>query len=131
MVVSNYIITTKLDEGGVLLYHSLYTTLIQLPEDIYKQIFVNLDFTNKELVEELCKMGFIQEDSQKELDIIQKIRAHDANSTAQSVTIFSTNDCNARCYYCFEEGIERNKMSPDTAEQIIRFIINNYSFIVY
>lgn len=126
MHISNYILTAQLGDDNILIYHTLYTTLIQLPEDIYKQIFVNLDFTNKELVEELCKMGFIQEDSQKELDIIQKIRAHDANSTAQSVTIFSTNDCNARCYYCFEEGIERNKMSPDTAEQIIRFIINNF-----
>ena len=38
--------------------------------------------------------------------------------------IFTTTACNARCYYCFEAGTPISTMSPDTAEQVVKYILN-------
>jgi sulfatase maturation enzyme AslB (radical SAM superfamily) len=43
--------------------------------------------------------------------------------------IYTTTDCNARCYYCFEgpEDIVRDYMSPKVANDTADFIIKNFS----
>lgn len=40
-----------------------------------------------------------------------------------SFTIFTTTDCNARCFYCFEHGSRRINMTDKTAEDVADFII--------
>lgn len=37
-------------------------------------------------------------------------------------TIFTTTDCNARCFYCFEKNTARIPMSPEVAEKTAGFI---------
>lgn len=39
--------------------------------------------------------------------------------------ILTTTGCNARCFYCFEDGVEIKTMSPRTAEQVATYIYNN------
>ena len=36
--------------------------------------------------------------------------------------IFTTTDCNARCFYCYENGIHKFPMSEETAHQVAAFI---------
>ena len=39
-------------------------------------------------------------------------------------TVLTTTSCNARCFYCYEEGIEKNlTMDMKTAEDILQFMI--------
>ena len=38
-------------------------------------------------------------------------------------TIATTTDCNARCPYCYESGIERKHMSQETAKDVAKFIM--------
>lgn len=40
-------------------------------------------------------------------------------------TILPTSGCNARCVYCYQEGMKRETMSPETVEQTIRFILTS------
>lgn len=42
-------------------------------------------------------------------------------------TIFTTTDCNARCFYCYEKGAAKIKMSKKTAEDVANFIIKEYN----
>ncbi len=42
-----------------------------------------------------------------------------------SYVIFTTTDCNARCFYCFEKGCRRIDMTPETAEAAADFILKN------
>lgn len=39
-----------------------------------------------------------------------------------SYTIFTTTDCNARCFYCYEKNARRIVMSPNVAEKTAGFI---------
>lgn len=47
--------------------------------------------------------------------------------TINSYTIMTTMDCNARCYYCYECGRTKNKMSEQTALDAAKFIIKKYN----
>ena len=40
-----------------------------------------------------------------------------------SYSIFTTTDCNARCYYCFEMGRSRMPMNQETALKVVQFRI--------
>lgn len=42
-----------------------------------------------------------------------------------SYTIFTTTDCNARCYYCFELGWNRVHMTEETALKAVQYIKNH------
>ena len=39
--------------------------------------------------------------------------------------ILPTTTCNARCFYCFEQGMRYQKMSPETVEDTLRFILRH------
>ena len=39
--------------------------------------------------------------------------------------ILPTTTCNARCFYCFEQGMQYRKMSTETVEDTLRFIISH------
>ena len=38
-------------------------------------------------------------------------------------TIMPTLGCNARCVYCYEEGVKQVKMTPEIVEQTVRYIL--------
>ncbi len=40
-------------------------------------------------------------------------------------TIFTTTACNARCFYCFEQGFQTVTMSPETVKDTLAFLLRN------
>lgn len=59
-------------------------------------------------------------------DIRQEIKNEDKRKLLHRFTIFTTTECNARCFYCYESGIPQIPMSPKTAEDVADFIANQY-----
>ena len=43
-----------------------------------------------------------------------------------SFVIFTTTDCNARCFYCFEKGAKREMMNKKTADDVVDYIVKHY-----
>lgn len=75
----------------------------------------------------MYKNGFLVDKNCDECSIIERIRAEImAKSVVQNIVILTTTDCNARCYYCFEHGIEPLYMQEATAEAIIQYCKKNY-----
>lgn len=127
MEISRFIIKTDIEtEDKVILYHTRTTALITLDRQLYDKIFVEKDFSDDEKIRQLTEMGFITTSHDEELSILDAMRIKEINNPIQGVTILPTTDCNARCFYCFEEGIERYTMTKEVAQQTVNFINKFY-----
>ena len=127
--ISKYIVSQPLDDKEMLLYSTLSTSILTLENGMFHDIFEAHDFAAyPDECAELAEMGFLftgEPDAQlRELEKIRKeIVETDHGITA--ITIATTMDCNARCYYCFENGAIRNPMSLETAAAVADFLIDN------
>lgn len=127
METSRFIIKSNLDgEGKVILYNTRTTALVTLEKSLYQKIFIDKDFSDSDVISQLFSMGFVVNSHDEELAILDAMRIKEKDNPIQGVTILPTTDCNARCFYCFEEGIARYTMSKKVAEQTIKFINNFY-----
>lgn len=122
MKTTTFLISKRQPDGKVIAYHTLKTSLAMMSDEAFNAVFVNHDYSDEAMVGRLKKLGFLIDDNLDEVGIIERFREEDTRKDSQVVTIFSTNDCNARCYYCFEEGLERERMSVSTADRIVSFI---------
>lgn len=121
MKVSNYIIVTK-EDNQVVLYSTITTALIVISTDAYEQVFCHQNFQKTELVQQLYQCGFLVDNDFDEINLLYQLRKKDIEKPLPVITIYTTTNCNARCYYCFEKGINQVDMTPDTASQVIDFI---------
>ncbi len=111
-------------ENGVLLYNTFSTSLVELSDELYKAIFVENDYSFPE-TSDLYSMGFLVDDKYNELEAMEKIRCEVIkNSTSQiaNIIIAPTLECNAHCFYCFENGYRKGKMSLETADALVEFL---------
>ena len=125
--ISNYIVTQQLNENEKLLYSTLSTSIVTLENDLYNDIFIKCNFELHPVeCESLEEMGFLfQGESDKQFNELEKIRKEivEAEHGITAITIAPTMDCNARCYYCFENGAKKGKMSFETACAVADFLI--------
>ncbi|WP_195599092.1 radical SAM/SPASM domain-containing protein [Longibaculum muris] len=73
--------------------------------------------------QELVDHGFIIPNDFDEIEYLKQKRIKAiSNKDALYVRILTTSFCNARCYYCYEQGLKQENMSEDTAIDIAKFI---------
>ena len=125
MKASKYILTKKLGNGEIILFSTFSTALVTLHGEIYSEIFEQNNYSNMDVVHQLYDLGFLVTDDSQE-QILERLRVNEMGDKTPVLKIFTTNKCNARCYYCFEKGIKQIDMSPKTAIQVVSFIKANY-----
>lgn len=108
-------------DDGVLVFNLLTRELIHLTSEEYSS-FLDLDY--------LREHWFIVPEDIKDKELAEFIKFLPSTFQLQleeitGYTIFTTTDCNARCFYCFELGRSRIPMSCETAEKVVRFIKNH------
>ncbi len=54
------------------------------------------------------------------------MRSFSRKKGVRSYTVLPTMGCNARCVYCYEEGMKPVTMAPETVEQVIRYILGTH-----
>lgn len=127
MRISQFIISTKCnDEDIYLIYNTRTTAFVTLDVKTYKKIFINKNFSDVKTIQEMKEMGFIIDDDFNELEALEEIRKNGMEDPVQNVTILTTTECNARCYYCFENGIKQYPMTTEVADAVVDFIKTNY-----
>ena len=105
-------------EGGVLVFHTLTRSLLLLTPE---------EYTAPDAVDELRSSWFRvpqEMGDQKYADRVRFIRRTMQKEPEHitSYTIFTTTDCNARCFYCYEMGRSRIPMSTETAHKAAAYI---------
>lgn len=59
------------------------------------------------------------------LELYQIVRSFSYRSAITSYTVLTTTGCNARCFYCFEQGFKPDVMRISTAEALADYMIKN------
>jgi len=124
MKISQFNIYNNIKDNKYLVFNTLTTSLVVLNDDVYKKIFVSNIFDNDD-AEKLFSMGFLVNDDTNEYETIKNNRNVIINGGKEYITDFTillTTNCNARCSYCFENGIAHNTLSFEQCDQIIEFI---------
>lgn len=128
MKKSIFNISQQIDER-ILLYNTFTTSLVELPKDLYETIFIQNNLSAPETTE-LFNMGFLVEDSYNEIQAMENIRTEVIKNSSEKIAniiIAPTLECNAHCFYCFENGYRKGKMSIETADALIAFLENNWN----
>lgn len=112
-----YVLAQPVD-GGVLVFHTLTRALLLLTQE---------EYTAPDVVAELRSSWFRvpqEMDDMKYADQVRFIRRTMQKEPEHTTTytIFTTTDCNARCFYCYEMGRSRIPMSNETAHKAAAYI---------
>lgn len=114
--LSNYCISS-ITEDGVLLFNLLTREMLLLNQAEFdsldndylrKNFFLVPASSNEKELADICRI------------ILGSKRP--VLSEINSYVIFTTTDCNARCFYCFEKGRSREPMSEETAYKLLDYI---------
>jgi len=118
-------------EDGYLAYNNLTDELIILTQDEKAQLD-NFDSSNEICRTFIEKWYFVPENHSDanlcdQLDGFMKLLLNSTvnGSIINKYTIFPTTDCNARCFYCYEKGIQKKHMSEQTALDVADYIIKH------
>ncbi len=116
----HYVVKDRVADG-TLLYNVLTRELLLVGDG---------ELGSEEIVRKLKEQWFLVPDDFDDGKFCREIRRlglmlgnKGNDGTITGYTIFTTTDCNARCYYCFELGRPRRPMTRQVAEDTARYII--------
>ena len=124
----------RVDHEGKTLLHNVVTGQLAVLSPEEAEALETLPSPYAPVMEELIKAHYLVIEDYDEHDQVVKLRnilnkmLVASNSDPQVIntyTILPTTACNARCYYCFEHGVQFATMSEQTADDTIRFIANH------
>lgn len=116
------------DAGSMLVYQTLTSSLIKVSPEFYHSVFETGTLPDDpQQVEALVSMGYLVDEDEDEYFRLQLVRRGYlyADKGITGAVIAVTTDCNARCAYCYENGIRRHAMRPDVADAIVDFLVKN------
>lgn len=124
-VESKYNILCSIEDGGILLYNSLYKQLIKINADEYNIIKNDTIDANSDLGKLLVEMKYVVLTTDNELEYYKYHynRTHFDNSVL-ALSILTTLACNMSCPYCYESK-SNTFMNEETANQIINWVDKN------
>lgn len=117
-----YTISVPVEEG-LILYSTLTKAMVLLePEEAAELAATGVP--SKELIQNWL---YVPEDYEDKIlatqirDIARELRP--IHPPISSYTVFTTTDCNARCFYCYEKGITPKRMNAQTAHEVASYMM--------
>ncbi len=118
--------------GGYFLFHTLTRELLAMkPRDI--DYFTDdrtfpTEILEKEVPAKLYEHHFLVPEDSSESQTYMEVKGilvlkEELPRGITSYVILPTTTCNARCFYCFEQGMKYRKMSKRTVEDTLAFIL--------
>jgi len=129
LIKSLFNLERTFSDGITILINTLTEAVISLNEEEYHKYNSIGEYSNYDdkIIVQLFLLGFLTKEDDSELFKLEIIRNRSAfaSSDAINITIFPTQECNARCFYCFEKGEKQAPMTIDTANKVINYITKN------
>lgn len=126
--ISKFNYWTENNEGEMLLYNTFYESFIKvLSED--KENILSLFNRKKEIPEneipkELIDAQYFVESTIDEDALLEQFFYNVIDNKELNITIFTTDQCNFRCKYCYEP-YKNGSMSIEVQDKIIEFVKKN------
>lgn len=122
-----YILETEIN-GEVILYNVVTGIMVCLdPEE--KQVYKNLPLPYSCRMDQLIRSHFLVPESYDEKMAVQHLRKMmKLVLTKKDITgyvILPTTNCNARCFYCYENGYKHINMTPTVARDLVSYMIEH------
>ena len=129
---SNYLYSC-INENHQYVKQNLTGKVVQLTEHEKKVLLIAaeeqilgteiLDYNAEKLVEQYFLVPVMSNELQwyKMVRLVMKTLGHSGKGV-KKYTILPTTGCNAKCVYCYEEGMVVRKMTPQVAEDVVEFI---------
>ena len=113
-----YVVQQSVDDG-LLLYNTLTCSMVLLTPDEAADITAQ---------RELIDRWFLVPEAHDDRKLCRQVRQMAALLTlapkvVTTYTILPTTGCNARCFYCYEQGTRPVTMTAETASQVVRYIV--------
>lgn len=113
-------------EGKQLLYHTMTRQLWELERPLEQSIAGTAISQNPDLTA-LMEGYFLVPEGKDECAFYEgtsrMLRIFHKSKGIQGYTILPTFACNARCVYCYEEGMKQVTMTPEIVEQTVQYIL--------
>jgi uncharacterized radical SAM superfamily Fe-S cluster-containing enzyme len=127
LIPSRYNVRKSFDDGKSVIINTLTEAVVVLDEKEYK-LFLDTDDEGHPVFKiQMFLLGVLVRDDADEsfnMDIVRNRSAY-ASSDAINIFIFSTQECNAGCHYCFQRGEKRTRMTLETAKDVVQYIVKN------
>lgn len=106
---------------GVLIFNNLTKGIVYLTTKEYDNLFN---------IKMLASLWYLVPQNFNDKKFCNQVRElnrflHKKNVGINSYTIFTTTDCNARCFYCYEKNISKINMPHKVAEDLAYYIIKH------
>jgi radical SAM protein with 4Fe4S-binding SPASM domain len=129
LIFSQFNLEKTFYDGITILINTMTEAVISLTQaeyEVYANIEAAYSYADK-LIVQLFLLGFLVKEDDSELFKLEVIRQRSAfaSSDAINITIYPTQECNARCFYCFENGEKRTPMTLETAKKVVEYITKN------
>lgn len=117
---------THKTDNGYLLYNTLYNTLVRITDTEYAKILGEKSM-GISLSAKMRENGIIIEKNIDELKLYEKWAEQQRNLDKPylSINIATTLKCNARCAYCYENGVHRIDFKKLQQKKLVDFIKSN------
>lgn len=119
-----FCLTTVVD-GVSVAYNSLTGEIAELTEaetTALQAETVGVNAVTVPLIEKWFLVPVEHDDIQLSEEVLDFVKLFEKADGIKGYTIFTTMDCNARCFYCYEMGRPRTPMSLQTAKDVVAFI---------
>ena len=115
-----------LKNGHYLVINTLSSAVATVSQSELKVINSPNDATsNKDLLQACVANGFLVNKEELEHKKVMALRhVNNFNTDHVGIQILPTTECNARCFYCYEENFSKETMDRETIEAVISFLLD-------
>lgn len=115
-------------DGKHIVYNTLTGEIAELDEN-ERALLNESSVKPSEAAEELIKRWYLVPMEHDDIELCDEFisfaKAFEKRDGIKGYTIFTTTDCNARCFYCYELGCKKLTMDEKTAADVAEYIIAN------